>query len=198
MILLTEILDNIEVPNRIKLEDPDSLAKTYSIDGGEINGYEAISKLVNETFKMAYNLKLEDVSRSNKDIDLTTGPEAYLVFKYKTKIVNQLASKYKFITKEVKMDLLETWNNFLKPSIFKEIIEDPETLNKLQDFNIDDFIPVKKKENDDQTVTSYSYYFYEEEKPEWKNNNRLKSVSISESHFSLEIELPVKLEPTKA
>jgi hypothetical protein len=189
---LTEIIQNVEVPDRIRMDDSNSLSKVYDIGEEKLHGYECIGKVFSEMLAKGYNLSVEGMIKSSKQIDFVTGPEQYLTIKYKAKIINEVASKYKIITNDTNLELLDTWQGFLRTSIFNEIMDNPATINKLQDFDISEYVPLRKKENNDQTTTSYSYEFYEAEKPEWRNSERLHAAVLSKGFVLIQIDLPVK------
>jgi len=194
-LLLTEIIKDVEIRERIQLDDSHTLTNVYDIDGEKISGSQCVAKFIAETLAKGYKLTAEKVFLADEPVDFVTGPEQMLVILYKTRIINELASKYKLITSDESLDDLKTWEAYLKPEIFKEILANPTTLSKMQEIDLNEFLPKLKKTNKDQTVTSYKYKFYEAEKPEWADNKRLKFVSFINGYLKIKIDLPVQEVP---
>jgi len=194
-LLLTEIIKDLNVRKAIRLDNSLDLADTYDVDGEKLTGIQCVSKFVAESLAKGYKLSAKRMSLGDEPIDFSTGPEQMLKILYSTRIINEIASKYKLITTDESLANLETWENYLKPGIFNEIIGNPMALNKMQEIDLNEHLPKLQKTNKNQTVTRYKYKFYEAEKPEWANNDRLKYVDFSNGYIEIEIELPVQEVP---
>lgn len=191
---LTEILKDINLSYFIDLEDPESLSRTYKInDEKEIQGSECIGETIAETIGRGFNIGIEKVTDiSGAKSKFTEGPEKYIKINYKVKIINEIAFKYKVYTKNATLTLFDTWEGFLKPNIFYSILNNANAINKLHNFELNEFIPEWEKTNPDQTVTSYKYAFYPSEESGWANPQRLQFVKFNNGYIELEIEMPVK------
>lgn len=189
---LTEILQNISLENLINLSDHKDLSKIYKIENSDVQGKDCVGEFVAQSFAKGYNLEIQKVILSNKDINFVTGPENYLEITYSTKVIHELAYKYKVLTKDLVLNTLPTWEGFLKSSIFYAILNNPTTINKLQNFDLTNFLPQWKEKNPDATLTSYKYEFYEDEKPDWADPERLSVVKFDKGYIIITINMPVK------
>lgn len=189
---LSEIIQNINLNYFIDISDPSSLSNIYTVDNSQLQGSKCVGNAIAEMFARGYELSIQDVIPLPDTQDFTTGPEKTLEIHYKTKVINEIALKYKIYTENGALSNLDTWEGYLKPNIFFSIINSAKTMNKLTDFDLEEHIPTWKKENPDQTVTHYKYDFYPSEKPEWANPERLTSVGFKDGYILLKIKIPVK------
>jgi hypothetical protein len=194
MPLLTEILQDINYKEGIVLDDESSLLNKYEIEGEEIQGFVAVSRFISETFERNFKTIIENIKKSDLPIDFKTGPEDLLDILYKTKVVNEVAFKYKLVTKNKDLTSLPTWEDYLKPNIFKEIIKNQSAMRVLTSFNIDEYMPKWRKENQDKTFTTYKYTFYSAEKEQWQSVNRIQEVKFQDGYIVMKITMPVKEE----
>ena len=193
--LLTEIIKDLTVRAQIKPGDPMDLVKTFDVGGEQIKGIDCISRLISETISKAYKFSVVKVHLAQESVDFSSGPERMLKLEYRTKVINEIASKYRFLTSDMDFTNFEVWNSELKSNIFKNIIENPVTLSKLRNVDLSQYIPEISKKNDNQTMTSYNYEFYDTEKPDWADSRRLKGISFENGYLIVELDMPVKEVP---
>jgi hypothetical protein len=204
--LLSEILD-VKLNFNIDVDDRTSLTKTYIVDKKKITGADCVSGFIIDTLSDSvsefsdqltkekntalFKITIEDVVPSDKETPLTIGPNRYITILYKVKIRNGIALKYHLITNNGSLKDKETWEAYLRPSIFFAILNNQDVANKLKEVKLNDFIGQKKKKNNDMSFTRYEYAFYNEEKAEWADNNRLKDVYFKDGYLYINMDMPV-------
>lgn len=191
-LILSEILNGIDLKYFIDLDDPESLSRAYDVGDEKLQGGECVARMIADTFARGYKLELEKIINMGEDADFISGPEKYLELHYSVKIINEIAFKYKVLTRNVVMDALSTWDGHLRPNIFSAIMNSQDAMNSLRGFDLEEHIPAWRKQNPDFTMTSYKYDFYRDEEQDWKNQERLMSLSFQDGHVKMKMVMPIK------
>jgi len=192
--LLTEVIENIRLHTKIDPADLASINKVYKVKEEELQGFECLSRAISETIAKGYDFAAIEAQKAKESPSLLTGPAEYLEITYKTKVINDIAIKYKVQT-DSDTDFNENkelWLSILQPSIFKSLFEEGECSKRLKDVDLSELIGKRTKKKDYKSFDSYKYVFYPSEDKQWANPLRLKSIKFTGSHMLMIIDMPVK------